>query len=104
MWSSANIKVYGGGDSEVDFLDRLRQTVGKYDQRTYSSSYSEGRRTVQNSVRTLDVLDVAELAALPRGRILVMSSGSKPVLASPVPYYQGPHAQLIESVRGSYAW
>ena len=104
LWSSANIKVYGGGDSEVDFLDRLRQTVGKYDQRTYSSSYSEGRRTVQNSVRTLDVLDVAELAALPRGRILVMSSGSKPVLASPVPYYQGPHAQLIESVRGSYAW
>lgn len=48
LWSAANIKVYGGGVSEAEFLSELSQLVGDFDVSTTSVSHGRGgaRRTV----------------------------------------------------------
>ena len=46
LWSSANIKTYGGGVSEPGFLDALSRLVGDHDVATRSTSWSRGARSV----------------------------------------------------------
>lgn len=81
LWSAANVKVYGGGVSEVELLSEVSQLVGDYDLRQLSTSYGKGGR----STRRERVLEVSELGALPRGRALLIASGVPPTLIKTVP-------------------
>lgn len=67
---------------------------------TSSSGSGFGQRSVSRQTRRQRVLDVAELHALPRGRMVVYSSGAPPVLARTAPWQTGPYA---EAVRASIA-
>lgn len=76
LWGAANIRVAGSGLSEDKFLPFLAQLVGERDVLKRSSSTS-GRngRSVSSSMQRERILDVADLAALPRGRAILTSSG-----------------------------
>jgi type IV secretory pathway TraG/TraD family ATPase VirD4 len=97
LWSAANVKIYGGGVAEAEFLGELRQVIGTHDVDSVSvSSSRHGRsRSTTSSGRTKDILDVADLAALPKGRSIVLASGTRPVLAATMPWMDGPHAERI---------
>lgn len=97
LWSAANIKVYGGGVSEAGFLDELSKLVGDHDRELSSLSYGRGHRTVSKQLHRERILEVAELAALPRGRALVLASGSRPTLIKTRAWMQGPHASRIRA-------
>jgi type IV secretory pathway TraG/TraD family ATPase VirD4 len=98
LWSAATVKIYGGGVSEVEFLDELSRLIGDFDllNRSVSHGGRQGRST-SRSMRRERILDVSDLASLPQGRIVVFGSGARPVLARSVPWMAGPHADAIRA-------
>lgn len=89
LWSAANVKVYGGGVSEVEFLEQVSKLVGDYELTQKSSSKAYGSsRSISLSSRRDSLLDVADLAALDRGRIVVFSSGNAALLAATAPWFE----------------
>lgn len=96
LWSAANVRVYGGGVSEVEFLNEISQLIGDYTHTTASVSRQRGSgRSVSHQHRHDRILDVADLSALDRGRVIVLGSGSVPVLAKTAPWWDGPHSDTI---------
>jgi type IV secretory pathway TraG/TraD family ATPase VirD4 len=98
LWSAATIKVYGGGVSEVEFLEQLSRLIGDFDLQNHSVS-DGGRqgRSTSRSVRRERILDVADLGSMPQGRIVVFASGSKPTLARSIPWMSGPDAGRVRA-------
>jgi hypothetical protein len=98
LWSAATVKVYGGGVSEVEFLEEVSKLIGDFDQLSRQETHGlrQGRST-SRSMRRERILDVADLAALPQGRIVVMASGTRPVLARAMPWMAGPYASAIRA-------
>lgn len=102
LWSASNVKVYAGGVDEVDFLEQLAKNIGDYHYRSRSVSSGRSGGSVSTSSSRERILDVADLAALPRGRAVVLSSGAKPTLLRLVPWFEGSHAaevKLLEETR-----
>ena len=97
LWSAANIKVYGGGVSEKEFLDELSQLIGDFDLFTNSVNFGRGQRSSTRSTRRERVLDVADLTALPRGRIIVFASGARATLARSLPWMDSDHADAVRA-------
>ena len=97
LWSASNVKVYGGGVSEAGFLEDLSRMVGDYDRLSSSTSYGRGQRTVSQQLHRERILDVADLAAMPKGRAVVLASGSRPTLIRTVPWMVGPHAEAVKA-------
>lgn len=75
LWSAANIRVAGSGLSDDKFLPFLSQLIGDHDVQRRTSSTQRGGRSVTSSVQRERILDVSDLAALPRGRAVLTSSG-----------------------------
>jgi type IV secretory pathway TraG/TraD family ATPase VirD4 len=98
LWSAATVKVYGGGVSEVEFLEEISKLIGDYDllSRQATHGMRQGRST-SRSVRRERILDVADLGSLPPGRVVVFASGSRPVLARSVPWMTGADADAIRA-------
>jgi type IV secretory pathway TraG/TraD family ATPase VirD4 len=107
LWSSANIRVYGGGVSDAKFLGDLVQFIGEYAPTTWSTTVQSGRgqhsHSTSSQTRPEKILDVADLFALPRGRALVLPSGSPPVLVRTLPWHSGPHAERVRASLARYA-
>ena len=100
LFSAANVFVYGGGVREERFLESLSKIVGDYDRVSTSTSTGRGQRTTSRQLVRNRILDVDELAALPKGRAVVLASGARPTLIRTQPWMIGPHA---ETVRASIA-
>lgn len=98
LWSAATVKVYGGGVSEVEFLEEISKLIGDYDllSRQETHGMRQGRST-SRSMRRERILDVADLGSLPPGRVVVFASGSRPVLARSVPWMAGVDADAIRA-------
>ncbi|MGW1807156.1 type IV secretory system conjugative DNA transfer family protein [Streptomyces sp. NPDC002078] len=106
LWSASNIRMYGGGVSETQFLGDLSQLVGDFEPETHSISIQRGTmasRSTSISTRTEKILEVADLAALPRGRALLFASGTRPILIETEPWQHGPHAQTVRASLAKYA-
>ncbi len=95
LWSAANIKVYGGGVSETQFLQELSQLIGDYDREAISASISRDGRSTSRQLTNQATMDIADLGALPRGRAVVIASGAPPTLVETVPWMRGPHADAV---------
>ena len=97
LWSAANVRVYGGGVSETEFLAEMSQLAGEYDAPAPSTSSSRTGSSRSYATRTERVLDVGELGALPRGRALVFASGAPAALVRTLPWMEGPHAAAVRA-------
>ncbi|MBW4700368.1 type IV secretory system conjugative DNA transfer family protein, partial [Micromonospora sp. RL09-050-HVF-A] len=100
LWSAANVRTYGGGVADPDWLEELSKLIGEHDVTTRSTSTSGsgwGQRSVSHATRRQRILDVADLHALPRGRMVVYASGAPPALARTAPWQDGPHAAAIRA-------
>lgn len=102
LWGAANVRVYGGGVADTTFLESLSRIIGEQDVAHWSTTWAQGKRSVQHSTRRLRVLDVAELAALPPGRAIVIASGMVPTLVAPQPWWEGPWADVVEASLNQY--
>ncbi|MCU1517642.1 MAG: conjugative transfer complex protein [Pseudarthrobacter sp.] len=98
LWSAANIKVYGGGVAEADFLNDLAQLVGEYRYSNMTRSRSrQGTSYNYDHDRKERTLDVSDLSSFPRGRAIMFASGAPAALLETVPWMQGKHAAAVRA-------
>ncbi|MFI6575239.1 type IV secretory system conjugative DNA transfer family protein [Nocardiopsis sp. NPDC050513] len=95
LWSAANIKVYGGGVSEVEFLNELSQLIGDHEVDKASYSGGRGGRSVSWQVDKERTMDVSDLGSMPPGRAVVIASGTPPTLVETVPWMAGQYKELV---------
>lgn len=88
MWSSANVRIYGGGASSVGFLSDLEKLIGDYQYKEPVVSHSRAGRSTSFQHQTDTILSVADLAAVPGHRMVIFASGCRPVLARTQPWYE----------------
>ncbi len=69
--------------------------IGDYDRLSSSSSYSYNYRSVNKQLSRERILDVSDLASLPKGRAVVFASGSRPTLVRTIPWMNGKYAEEI---------
>ncbi|WP_425451582.1 TraM recognition domain-containing protein [Branchiibius hedensis] len=86
-----------GGVSEEDFLDKLSKLIGDYDKLTSSISAGKGYRSTSRQLTRERILDVEQLAALPKGRAVVLSSGNRAAMIRTKPWMNGPHAHDVRA-------
>ena len=67
----------------------MSDLIGTYDRETTSVSMNKGVRSTSSSLKREKILEVQELADMPRGRAVMFSSGNRAVLLRTVPWYQG---------------
>lgn len=90
LWSAANVKVYGGGVAERDFLSNLSDLIGTHwvDSTQVSSSATGRSVSTSKESQQRPIATVADLFALPSGRAWVFASGATPVLAKLIPWWE----------------
>jgi hypothetical protein len=106
LWGASNIRVYGGGGAEQEFLSDLEKVIGDYNRTVASPSTQRSTSGASQStswqLTPTPILTVAELAALPRGRLVVLPSGAPPVLAAPIYWWDTPAASEIGESIAAY--
>ncbi|MHB8657447.1 MAG: type IV secretory system conjugative DNA transfer family protein [Solirubrobacteraceae bacterium] len=106
LWGASNVRVYGGGAAEEDFLSDLEKLIGEYNRLVASPSAVRapggGSTSTSWQLTPTPILTVADLAALPRDRIIVMPSGAQPVLAEPVYWWNTRQADRIRESIATY--
>jgi len=101
LWGAANVRTYGGGAADPQFLRRLSDMVGPQDWEKWSFSIdSSGRRSHSAQGHRYDRLGPAELFEMPPGRVLVLA-GAATIVRS-IPWMTGPHAGEIELSLATY--
>lgn len=95
LYSAANIKVYAGGVDDMKYLTDLSKAIGNYTHSRPSVSSGRNGRSVSRQEQSDLILDVADLRALPRGRAVLLASGTRAVLGRTLPWMDGPHAKAV---------
>ncbi|MGS2807711.1 type IV secretory system conjugative DNA transfer family protein [Nocardia sp. MW-W600-9] len=90
-----SIEVYGGGIAAVDYLQHWSQMAGQHDVADRSRSRGQGGTNRTLSWRAEPILEVSQLAALPKDRALVRLPGHGPVLVSKTWWQDTEYAPLI---------
>ncbi|WP_328520575.1 type IV secretory system conjugative DNA transfer family protein [Kribbella sp. NBC_00359] len=97
LWSAANRRIYGGGVDDATFLDRLSKLIGDRELLRSSTSTSKQGTSVNRQLQREQILDIAELAALPAGRAIVFSSGARATLIRSIPWMERPYADRVRA-------
>jgi type IV secretory pathway TraG/TraD family ATPase VirD4 len=96
LWSASNVKIYGGGVSEVGYLDELSRLIGQYSYINVSRSHSRTGSSSSRQESKDEILPVADLTALPRFRAILLASGAPATMIETIPWMNGPHAQKVK--------
>jgi type IV secretory pathway TraG/TraD family ATPase VirD4 len=96
LWSASNVKIYGGGVSEVGYLDELSRLIGQYSYINVSRSHSKHGSSSSRQESKDEILSVADLTALPRFRAILLASGAPATMIETIPWMNGPHAQKVK--------
>jgi len=95
LWGAATRKVIGAGIDDPRLARDLATLVGQHDVPVRSASYGDGRASTQISLRRQDILQAADIRALPPGTALLLATGARPALIQLRPWYAGPGAERI---------
>ena len=95
LWGAATRKLIGAGIDDPRLARDLATLTGQHDVAIRSASYGDGRASEQITLRRQDILQPADIRALPPGTALLLATGARPALIRLRPWYQGPDAQRI---------
>lgn len=95
LFSTTNVFTYGGNVKEEQFLKMLSDLIGQYRYTSVSTSRQKGGSSSSRQDSTDDILSVADLAALPKGRAVMLGSGARAVLLRTVPISERPYADKV---------
>jgi type IV secretory pathway TraG/TraD family ATPase VirD4 len=99
LWGAATIKLIGAGMDDPSFAEDLSRLVGDHDVLTVSRSSGGGRGSSSrtHATRQQRILPANAIRELPRGRALLLATGSKPAMLTLQPWYTGPRAAEISA-------
>jgi len=99
LWSACNVRGIGKGIAETDFLKTVSLLVGDHDMASTSVSVGGhgGGRSRQLSNRREPILEVADLAAIPQARAVVLVSGVAASLVRLRHWSARPYAHLVRA-------
>jgi type IV secretory pathway TraG/TraD family ATPase VirD4 len=97
LWSAANIKVLGSGLDDAGFLRDRSELIGGHYELANSVSKSKDSRSTSTSRTSETTLTASDLAALPKGRVVIFSSGHRPTLGQAVPWFERSYATEIRA-------
>jgi type IV secretory pathway TraG/TraD family ATPase VirD4 len=97
LWGASTKKVIGAGIDDPRLARDLATLVGQHDVPVMSVSYGDGRTSQQVSPRRQEILEPADIRALPPGSALLLATGARPALISLRPWYAGPDAPRISA-------
>jgi hypothetical protein len=80
----------------------LSNLVGQYRYTSVSTSRQKDSRSTSRQDSTDDILSVADLAAMPTGRAIMLGSGSRAVLLRTVPISQRPYADKVAAPEAAH--
>ncbi|PLC10694.1 conjugal transfer protein [Kocuria flava] len=92
LFSTANVVTYGGNVKEEGYLKMLSELIGKYTYTSVSSSRQKDSGSTSRQDATDDIMSVADLSALPKGRAVMFGSGARAVLLRTIPIDHRPYA------------
>jgi hypothetical protein len=95
LWGASTKKVIGAGIDDPRHARDLATLVGQHDVPVISVSYGDGRASRQVSLRRQEILEAADIRALPPGSALLLATGTRAALISLRPWYTGPDAPRI---------
>ncbi|MFD0900060.1 type IV secretory system conjugative DNA transfer family protein [Actinomadura sediminis] len=95
LWGAATRKLIGAGIDSPRLVRDLATLIGQHDVPVRSITYNDGRASEQISLRRQEILEAADIRALPTGTALLLATGTKPALVRLRPWYAGPHATAI---------
>jgi len=101
LWSAANAKIYGGNVAEDEFLNAVSNMIGTWDKETRSISTGRGHRNISTQISRERILEVSDLASLPRERAVFIGAGVRPVLVKTIPWFQ--QRALAKRLNDAYA-
>ncbi|MEV0712763.1 type IV secretory system conjugative DNA transfer family protein [Nocardia aurea] len=104
LLSAANVLVLGSGLRDSGFLRDMSELVGQHYELSTSVSRSakNGEKSTSTSRITEITLHASDIAALPRGRALVFTSGHRPTLARCVPWMERDCAEEVRASIDTY--
>ncbi|MCP2337923.1 type IV secretory system conjugative DNA transfer family protein [Actinomadura rupiterrae] len=97
LWGAATRKLIGAGIDSPRLARDLATLIGQHDVPVRSITYSEGRASEQISLRRQEILEAADIRALPAGTALLLATGTRPALIKLLPWYRGPYATRINT-------
>jgi len=97
MWSAATIKVIGAGIDDARLAEDLSRLVGDHDVTVRSVSYGRNGPSESASLRRQRILAPEDIRSLPRGRALVLATGSRAAMVVLQPWYAGPRRAAVQA-------
>jgi type IV secretory pathway TraG/TraD family ATPase VirD4 len=92
LWGASTKKIIGAGIDDPRHARDLATLVGQHDVPVISVSHGDGRASRQVSLRRQEILEAADIRALPPGSALLLATGARPALISLRPWYTGPRS------------
>ncbi len=95
LWGAATKKVIGAGIDDPRLTRDLAALIGRHDVPVRSASYGDGRASEQISLRRQQIMEAADIRALPPHTAVLLATGARPALIGLRPWYKGPDAGRI---------
>jgi len=95
LWSAASVAIAGAGLKDIEFCKTLSDLVGRYEVDKRSRSTSNTGSSQSTSTHGEPILRPEEVAALPKSKALLFSSGASPVTLTLKPWYTERDADKI---------
>lgn len=95
LWGAATKKVIGAGVDSPRLTRDLATLIGQHDVPVRSVSYGDGRASEQISLQRRQIMQPADIRALPPGTAVLLATGARPALIRLRPWYTGPRAPAI---------
>jgi type IV secretory pathway TraG/TraD family ATPase VirD4 len=100
LWGAATKKIIGAGIDDPRLARDLALLVGQHDVPVRSASYGDGRASEQISLHRREILEAADIRALPFGTALLLATGARAALIEQQPWYRGANAARIAAAIG----
>lgn len=102
LWGAANIRAAGSGIADDKFLPHLSQLIGDHDVIHRTSTQQRGGRSTTTSISRERIFDVSELAAMPRGRAVMIPATNPATLFALEHWSAKPYGDKVAASRDYY--
>lgn len=87
LWSAATIKIIGAGVQDDEFAESISRLIGEHKIPEVSTSHGPGGRSTSTQLHRERIMELADVAALPKTNAILIVPGRRPGLLTLEPWY-----------------